>query len=63
MRESLALFGYPVSEAQIETNDSGHRVIMQWFERGRFEYHPQNPAASQVLLGRRGADIRREHGR
>ena len=63
LRESLALFGYPVLEAQMETIDSGHRVLTQWFERGRFEYHPQNPAASQVLLWRRGANIRCERGR
>lgn len=61
LRESLALVGHPIAEAQMETNDGGHRILTQWFEWGRFEYHPQTPAASQVLLGRRGADIRREY--
>ncbi len=63
MAESLALFGYPVSEAQMETNADGHRVLTQWFERARFEYHPSNPAASRVLLGRLGAELRNERGR
>ena len=56
-RESLALFGYPLTEPQLETNSSGDRVLTQWFERARFEYHPNNPAASRVLLGRLSADM------
>ncbi len=56
-RESLALFGYPISGAQLETNSSGHRVLTQWFERARFELHPGNPAAHRVLLGRLGAEV------
>ncbi|HEY0606817.1 MAG TPA: hypothetical protein VGD58_28115, partial [Herpetosiphonaceae bacterium] len=51
-REALALFGYPLTEPQMETNSSGDRVLTQWFERARFEYHPNNPAGSRVLLGR-----------
>ncbi|HEY0738040.1 MAG TPA: hypothetical protein VGD69_24200, partial [Herpetosiphonaceae bacterium] len=56
-REALALFGYPLTEPQTETNSSGDRVLTQWFERARFEYHPNNPAGSRVLLGRLSADI------
>ena len=56
--ESLALFGYPISEPQMETNASGDMVLTQWFERARFEYHPNNPASSKVLLGRLGAELR-----
>ncbi len=56
--ESLALFGYPISEAQMERNSSGAVVLTQWFERARFEYHPNNPVAFQVLLGRLGAELR-----
>ena len=55
--ESLALFGYPITEAQVERNASGDEVLTQWFERARFEYHPNNPAAYRVLLGRLGAEI------
>ena len=57
LRESLALFGYPISEAQMERNSSGDMVLTQWFERARFEYHPNNSAASRVLLGRLGAEL------
>lgn len=45
--ESLALFGLPLSEPQMETNSSGDAVLTQWFERARFEDH----GANGVLLG------------
>ncbi len=61
-QESLALFGYPISEPQIETNSSGDRVLTQWFERARFEYHPHNPEPYQVLLGRLAAELLMERG-
>jgi hypothetical protein len=61
-REALALFGYPISPAQVETNSSGHAVLTQWFERARFEYHPANPKSHQVLLGRLGADMLADRG-
>ena len=56
-RESLALFGLPLTAPRVETNSSGDRVLTQWFERARFEYHPAKPAGSQVLLGRLGAEL------
>lgn len=56
-RESLALFGYPISEPQMETNADGHTVMTQWFERARFEHHPDNPQGQQVLMGRLGAEL------
>lgn len=49
--ESLALFGLPLSEAMLETNSQGVTRVTQWFERARFEFHPENPQRSQVLLG------------
>ncbi len=55
--ESLALFGQPLSEPTIETNSSGDAVLTQWFERARFEYHPNNPDPYKVLLGRLGAEM------
>src|SRR4051812_41640774 len=54
--ESLALFGYPLSEPAMETNSSGFTVLTQWFERARFEYVPANPDPYKVLLGRLGAE-------
>lgn len=50
-QRSLALWGLPLTEARVETNASGDRVLTQWFERARFEWHPNNPAPYQVLLG------------
>lgn len=55
--ESLALFGYPLSEPMMEKNSSGFTVLTQWFERARFEYIPDNPDPYKVLLGRLGAEV------
>lgn len=54
---SLALFGLPLTEPQMETNSSGDTVLTQWFERARFEWHPNNPDEFKVLLGRLGAEV------
>ncbi|HEY1013799.1 MAG TPA: plastocyanin/azurin family copper-binding protein [Herpetosiphonaceae bacterium] len=56
--ESLALFGYPLSEPAMETNANGDTVLTQWFERARFEFHPNNPKEFQVLLGLLGKEVR-----
>ena len=53
--ESLALFGMPLGEPQQETIEGGRTVLVQWFERARFEYHPENQAPYDVLLGRLGS--------
>jgi hypothetical protein len=58
--ESLALFGMPLSEPAKETNSSGAMVLTQWFERARFELHPENQAPYAVLLGLLGNEL---HGR
>lgn len=58
---SLALFGLPLTAARIETNSSGDRVLTQWFERARFEYHPTNPSSSRVLLGLLGTEVLGTH--
>jgi hypothetical protein len=47
----LRIFGYPISEPFIENG-----YLVQYFERNRFEYHPQNQPPYNVLLGRLGAD-------
>ncbi|HYF61613.1 MAG TPA: hypothetical protein VD886_02300 [Herpetosiphonaceae bacterium] len=53
--ESLALFGYPLSEPFEEINpDTGELLRVQYFERARFEWHPENPDPYKVLLGRFG---------
>lgn len=62
--ESLALWGLPLSPAQWETNSSGDRVVAQWFERARFEWHPQHSGtAYEVLKGRLAAELLVERGR
>jgi spore germination protein len=53
-RESLALFGYPISQEFVDP-ESG--LVTQYFERARFEYHPENPEDYRVLLGLLGAEI------
>ena len=55
-REALALWGYPLTPPSYETLPTGETLLVQWFERARFEYHPNNPAPYRVLLGRLAAD-------
>jgi heat shock protein HslJ len=54
--ESLALFGLPISEAMTETIE-GEEFTVQWFERARFELHPDNQPPFNVLFGRLGAEL------
>ena len=56
---SLQLFGLPLSEAQEEVNSSGDAVVVQWFERARFEYHPELPEEYAVSLGLLGSETGR----
>lgn len=56
LRESLLLFGYPISEPEMETNPDGDTVLTQWFERARFEWH-EGEDGGFVLLGRLGAEL------
>lgn len=60
--ENLALFGLPISPAQIETLGDGNQYAVQWFERARFELHPENVPPYNVLLGLLGKEIRSEAG-
>jgi hypothetical protein len=49
----LALFGYPVSEARTENG-----YLVQWTERQRLEYHPENAGTRfEVLLGLLGREL------
>lgn len=49
--ESIALFGLPISGIISETLGDGKQYQVQWFERARFELHPENQAPYDVLLG------------
>ena len=55
-RESLALFGLPITEPFQEAIN-GETFQVQWFERARFEWHPGNADPYRVLLGRLGAEV------
>ena len=50
----LAQFGYPLGEVHTERLEDGHDYLVQYFERARFEYHPENDAANAVQLGQLG---------
>jgi polysaccharide biosynthesis protein PslG len=54
----LAIFGYPISEPfdEVSTTD-GKTYKVQYFQRNRFEYHPENQPPYDVLLGLLGKDF------
>ncbi|EFO81221.1 hypothetical protein OSCT_0917 [Oscillochloris trichoides DG-6] len=54
--ENLALFGLPLSDVQVEVIE-GREYQVQWFERARFELHPENQAPYDVLLGLLGNEV------
>ncbi len=54
--ESLALFGLPLSPPRTETVE-GRAYTVQWFERARFELHPENAPPFNVLLGLLGRSV------
>jgi len=60
----LAMFGYPISEEHQEVNpDDGKTYTVQWFERARFEWHPdQRGTPWEVQLGRLGVAYAAQRG-
>jgi hypothetical protein len=56
--ENLALFGLPLSDLMTETLSDGKQYQVQWFERARFELHPENAPPYNVLLGLLGNEVR-----
>jgi len=55
--ESLALYGLPISEPRTERLADGRGYVVQWFERARFELHPENDWPYRVLKGRLGHEL------
>jgi len=55
----LDLFGYPLTDPYPEINQNdGKTYIVQWFERERFEYHPEFAGTKyEVLLGLLGNEL------
>ncbi|HET8627379.1 MAG TPA: serine hydrolase [Thermomicrobiales bacterium] len=56
----LAQFGYPLTDARQERLEDGRTYTVQWFERARFELHPENPPPYDVELGQFGRRILQE---
>jgi hypothetical protein len=53
----LAIFGLPITPVRDEVSpDDGRSYQTQWFERARFELHPENRPPYDVLLGRLGSE-------
>ncbi len=59
--DGLAQFGYPLTEEFYEEVGADHKQYqVQYFERNRFEYHPENKDTQYaVLLGALGLDFRK----
>jgi len=58
----LAQFGFPITDATNEVNRTdGHTYRTQWFERARFEEHPEYGDGT-VLLGFLGRDAAERSG-
>jgi hypothetical protein len=55
----LALYGYPISDPFYELNAAdGRSYLVQYFERNRFEYHPEQAGTPfEVLLGLLGREV------
>jgi hypothetical protein len=54
----LAQFGFPLTEEVAETLEDGNTYTVQYFERARFEYHPEHAGtAYEVLLGQFGREM------
>ncbi|HMP42360.1 MAG TPA: S8 family serine peptidase, partial [Roseiflexaceae bacterium] len=58
----LPIFGYPISSEFIERSDDGRDYLVQYFERHRFEYHPENPVPYQVQIARMGDLMLQQNG-
>lgn len=55
--ENLALFGLPLTPTQTQLIE-GEEYVVQWFERARFEYHPEFAPPNDVLFGLLGNELR-----
>ncbi|HEX5501266.1 MAG TPA: SH3 domain-containing protein [Thermomicrobiales bacterium] len=54
----LSVYGLPLTEEIQEVSPTdGQTYTVQYFERARFEEHPENPAPYDVLLGQLGRQL------
>ncbi|MGN6562578.1 MAG: S8 family peptidase [Thermomicrobiales bacterium] len=60
----LAIFGYPISEPFQEVSPTDGKIyLVQYFQRNRFELHPENAGTPyNVLLGLLGSDAAKAKG-
>lgn len=58
----LFVSGYPISEELHEKSTDGKQYTVQYFERARFEYHPENKPPYDVLLGALGLQAWAQRG-
>jgi hypothetical protein len=58
----LPVFGFPLGPEQVRTDAVGNNRRTQWFERGRFEYFPENPPPFDVQLGLLGVEALAQRG-
>ena len=59
----LFVHGYPITEPQMERSTDGKEYLVQWFERSRFEWHPENAGTTyEVLLGLLGTQLAQKKG-
>jgi hypothetical protein len=61
-RGGLFVHGFPITEALMEKSTDGKEYLVQWFERSRFELHPQNKPPYDVLLGLLGRQLSEKKG-
>jgi type VII secretion-associated serine protease mycosin len=59
----LPIFGYPISEEFVEQGSDGRQYVVQYFERHRFELHPESAPPYNVQLSRLGALVLEGQGR
>jgi hypothetical protein len=48
---ALDVFGYPITELLLEGG-----TVVQYFQRAKMEWHPENPISSQITLGNLGVE-------
>ncbi|MDQ3706208.1 MAG: ABC transporter substrate-binding protein [Chloroflexota bacterium] len=62
-QNSVYVNGWPITPRRPEiSTEDGRSYETQWFERARYEAHPENRAPYDVLLGRLGATLSEGRG-
>ncbi len=59
----LEVLGLPISEAFVMADESGATYTVQYFERHRLEFHPEQPEPYHIQLARLGDRVLQAQGR